>query len=465
MIESRPPARSLLPPIGASVYLLGIAGAGMSGLAALLASEGYRVTGADRVLTPEARRLEAIGATLSEETDTGPVRRADVVIHTSAAPADHPVLLAARTAGVPILKRARAMGALLNARRLVAIAGTHGKTTVTAMTARVAEAGGLDPIALVGGRVAAWDGNARIGSGPIAVVEADEYDRSFLELDPSLAVVTSMEPEHMECYAGTDDLQASFREFAARAEMRDGILACADAPGATAAVAGLGATATYGLAPEAHYRVRVLERDGRSQLCRLSGPHGEFDFGLGAPGDHNAQNAGAALTAGLMLGISGDVLRGSLEDFTGVDRRLQVVGGRSGRIIVDDYAHHPTEVRASLSAVRRAWPGRTVLAVFQPHLYSRTRDMAADFADALGAADGAVVLPIYPARERPIEGVTSHLVAEASGATVLEVAVDEVPDWIDGSPTDAVVVFMGAGDVTDLARRVAGPGGGQRVGD
>ena len=219
MAEHRPPTRDALPPPGASVYLLGIAGAGMSGLAVLLAAQGYRVSGSDAQLTPESRNLERHGVRLVDSRDTEAAARSDLVVHTSAAPADHPVLVAASAAGVPILKRARAMGALLNDRRLIAISGTHGKTTVTAMTARVAAAGGFDPMVLVGGRVDEWDGNARVGSG-IAIAEADEYDRSFLQLDPSLAVITSVEPEHLECYRDLDHLRDSFREFAARASER-----------------------------------------------------------------------------------------------------------------------------------------------------------------------------------------------------------------------------------------------------
>lgn len=458
-MSSGPADRALLPPPGAPVYLLGIAGAGMSGLAMLLAADGYRVTGSDRELTPESRRLEALGVRLVPESDPQPATQVALLVHTSAAPADHPVLAAARAAGVPVIKRARATGALLNERHLTAVAGTHGKTTVTAMTARVAEAGGLDPIALVGGHVADWGGNARYGGGRTAVVEADEFDRSFLELDPSLAVVTSLEPEHMECYEDEADLESSFRTFAGRAESRDGILACADAPGALAAVHGLASVRTYGFSEGSDYRVEVLRRHGLGQTCRLVAPTGAFDFELGVPGRHNAQNAGAAMAAGLRLDIETTALRGALADFSGVDRRLQVLKEGDGRVIVDDYAHHPTEVAASMSAARDAWPGRPLAVVFQPHLYSRTRAMATEFAAALSGADAAVVLPIYPARELPIPGVTAGLIVRAASGSVGEVSAENVSTWVAGLRDDAVVLFMGAGDVTRLAHRVAGDGG------
>jgi UDP-N-acetylmuramate--alanine ligase len=465
MSERHLPDRTLLPATGASVYLLGIAGAGMSGLAMLLAAEGYLVTGADRELTPETDRLRDLGVRLWPETATQPAVEAELVVYTSAVAPGHPVLAAARTAGVSSLKRARAMGALLNARRLVAVGGTHGKTTVTAMTARIAEAGGLDPIALVGGRVAAWNGNARAGAGVVAVAEADEYDRSFLELDPSLAVVTSVEPEHMECYDGPSDLVAAFREFAGRASERDGILACAEGPGIPETLRGLGGVHTYGLGPAADYRVEVVARDGARQTCRFTGQDMMFSFELGAPGDHNAQNAGAALAAGLRLGVGVTELADSLVGFTGVDRRMQVLGSRCGRTIVDDYAHHPTEVRASLAAARNAWPGRPIAVVFQPHLYSRTRDMALDFAAALAGADAAAVLPVYPAREQPIPGVTSKLLAEPAGGRIRVVSPDEAADWVDELADEAVVVFMGAGDVTRLAHAVCGSEDRVDVGD
>ncbi len=216
MTDAQLPGRQLLPPAGARVFFLGIAGAGMSGLARLFAARGFDVSGSDATLTPEARRLSHHGIALVEEDEAARVRDADLVVYTSAAPEDHPVLEAARRAGVPVLKRARAMGALLNDRALVGVSGTHGKTTVTAMTARVVERGGLDPVVLVGGRVQDWDGNARVGTGP-AIAEADEYDRSFLQLSPSLAVVTSVELEHLECYESPEHLVSSFRSFAALA--------------------------------------------------------------------------------------------------------------------------------------------------------------------------------------------------------------------------------------------------------
>jgi UDP-N-acetylmuramate--alanine ligase len=427
----------------------------MRGLAVLLAGEGYRLTGSDR--DPDAAvSLEAIGIRVFSEEDPRPVREAELVVFSSALAHDHPALEAARAAGVPTLKRATAMGALVNDRRLAAVAGTHGKTTLTAMLALLAEAGGLRPSALVGGTMPAWRANARVGEGELAVVEADEYDRSFLELDPELAVVTSVEPEHLECYDDFADLRASFVRFAGRAACREGALVCADSESALEIGANVGAHRSYGFAPTADYRVQVVDRRGSGQRCLLEGPEGGFVFELGTPGDHNAQNACGALAAALLLGVSPEPLGDTLSGFRGVERRLQILTERNGRAVVDDYAHHPTEVLASIAALRASYPGLRLAVVFQPHLYSRTRALAPDFAEALATADVAFVLPVYPAREQPIAGVDSGLIVRGAPDHVREAGVEEVEAWLEGESAGLVVAFMGAGDVTELAHRAAG---------
>lgn len=455
MAETVLPGRVDLPPVPGSVHLVGAGGAGMRGLARLLAAEGYRLTGSDRDPSA-ARALVLEGLEVHAEDDAGPAGAADLVVYSAAVSLDHPALVAARAHGVPTMKRARAMAALLNDRRLAAVAGTHGKTTVTAMLAIAAESAGLAPSALVGGRVPAWKGHARVGQGRLAVVEADEYDRSFLELDPSLAVVTSIEPEHLECYRDLKDLRGAFVEFAARAAGREGILVCADDPGARELADLVEGGAFYGRSPEAEYRVEILARERGVQRCRLIAPRVDFEFEVAVPGEHNAQNACGALSAALMLGASPDRLASSLRAFRGVERRLQQLSDQGGRAIVDDYAHHPTEVRASIAALRAAYPGRRVAVVFQPHLYSRTHALAAEFGSALSEADDALVLPIYPAREKPMAGVTSALIVDRAAPRVREANGDEVLPWLTALDGEVVVAFMGAGDVTDLAQRAAG---------
>jgi UDP-N-acetylmuramate--alanine ligase len=452
MTESRI-ARSADLPLAGSVFLLGIAGAGMRALALALLDRGCAVAGSDRDAAAAADLAER-GIRLQPESNVEAIAAADLVIYSSALADDHPALAAARAAGVPTMKRARALGALVNDHRLAAVAGTHGKTTVTTMLALATEAAAMDPLALAGGRVAAWDANCRLGAGDLAVVEADEYDRSFLELDPDLAIVTSMEAEHLDIYGDAAALEEAFGEFVGRAEQ---VLLCADDPGAGRLdryVREDAEVRTYGFASAAAYRLEVVDADRGGQSCRLHAAGATIPFRLGAPGAHNAQNAAAALAAATWLGAAPTPLATALEDFRGADRRLQVLHESADLVIVDDYAHHPTEVRAGIEALRSAWPGRHLVVVFQPHLYSRTRDQAAGFADALARADRGLVLPIYPARETPIPGVTRDLVLSA-GRRGLEALEPENAVELVAADRPTVLAFMGAGDVTTLAHQAA----------
>ena len=443
------PTRADLPEAGQSVFLLGIAGAGMRALALALVSAGYSVSGSDRD-GEAAQDLVEQGITIVPESEASGVANAALVIYSSALPDDHVALEAARSAGVPTMKRARALGALVNDRSLAAVAGTHGKTTVTAMLAIAAARSGLDPLALVGGHVAAWGANMRPGAGDLAVVEADEYDRSFLELDPDLAIVTSLEAEHLDCYGDVEALEAAFHTFAARANK---LLLCADDPGTIRFAGQYPLARTYGFSSDAFYRVTVVDSNRSGQSCLLYRAGEATPFRLGAPGAHNAQNAAGALAAAMWLGADPSRLADSLEQFRGANRRLQVLLDTERLIVIDDYAHHPTEVRASLEAVRSAWPARRVVVVFQPHLYSRTRDQAGAFAEALAGADTSFVLPVYAARETPIPGISRDLITSArQGINAIE--SDEVKSLLGGAEPTALV-FMGAGDVTDIAHAAA----------
>ncbi len=455
------PRRSDLPPPGAHVHLIGVAGAGMRGLGVLLLDAGYRLSGCDRAGAAALDELTERGAVLSAGHAASHVEGADLVIFSSAVPADHPELRAAAKAGVPVMKRARALAALLNERRLAAVSGTHGKTTITALAGLACSAAGLDPIVAVGGRVVGWNGYARPGAGEVAVVEADEYDRSFLDLDPSLLLISSVEPEHLDTYGTLEELERAYLVLAERARARDGVLYCADDAGARRIGGAVGGT-SYGLAADADCRVEVLAREGSRQRCRLLLAAGGWDFDLEIPGEHNAQNAAGALAMALQLASSSSgsaellkagALASAFEGFRGVDRRLQLLSDTAGLALFDDYAHHPTEVAASLMAVRRAFPERRLVAVFQPHLYSRTQAFADQFGEALGAADEALVLPIYPAREDPLPGVTSRLIADASGGGVRLASKEEALEFALAARGPIALVFMGAGDVTELAHR------------
>jgi UDP-N-acetylmuramate--alanine ligase len=453
-MSDRVPHRSDLPPGGSRVHLLGVAGAGMRALAAVLVEEGWMVSGSDRN-AGSAADLSTTGVTVVPDDDTGHAVDSALVVHSSAIAATHPARIAAERAGVPVIKRSSILGALVNDRRLAAVAGTHGKTTVTTMLGLALEAAGRDPLVLVGGHVSEWGGHARFGAGPEAVVEADEYDRSFLQLDPTLAVVTSVEAEHLECYVDEEELRSSFATFARRAVNREGVLVCNDDEGARALAERLPATTSYGFDESSDYRLQVIASAADGQRCRLRGPDLDLSFDLGAAGAHNAQNAAAALIAASRLGADARTLSGCLGHFRGVERRLQKIASRGGVTVVDDYAHHPTEVRASIAAVRSAWPAARIVAVFQPHLYSRTRDMAVEFRQALERADRALVLPIYAAREAALPGVSSGLVVRGAPGHVSLALEEEAIELVKNARRDTVFLFMGAGDITETAHRAA----------
>lgn len=446
----RPASARALPPPGARVHLLGIGGAGMRGLAALLDHAGYHVSGCDRGAADALSDLTARGIRVEHAHDAAHVAGADLLVRSSAVPPHIAEVAAAKAAGVPVMRRARALGAALDGRRLVGVAGTHGKTTITAMAGYAAAEADLDPLVLVGGRVSAWDGFGRLGAGP-AIVEADEFDRSFLELHPVVAIVSSLEAEHLDTYGDVASLRAAFADFAGRARDLGGLVYCHDDEGARALAESLGFGAGYGFGPGAWCRIEEVE----PRVCRLTWPGGRADIALRVPGRHNQLNAAAAFLATLRLG--GDAARAArgLAAFPGVSRRLERVGEWPDLKVFDDYAHHPTEVAASLAALREAYPGARLTVVFQPHLFTRTRDFAEAFAEALSAADEACVLPVYPAREPPIPGVTSALITEAvdvARAVDRDAALELVPVEGRGKEGEAVLVFMGAGDVTDLAR-------------
>jgi UDP-N-acetylmuramate--alanine ligase len=381
------------------------------------------------------------------------VQGARALVVTSAMPKDHPELLRAREAGIPVIRRAEALGEATAGRELVAIAGTHGKTTTTTMTTEVLAAAGCDPTALVGGRVAAWEGNLRAGSDALHVVEADEYDRSFLALSPTVAVVTNLEADHLDIYRDLDDIRDTFARFAARARC---IVLCADDAGANALdTPPTAEVIRYGIdSPDARLLARDLETTalGSRFAVEYDGERlGAVD--LHVPGLHNVRNALAALGAGLALGLEVPAMAAGLGRFGGVERRFQRLGEVRDVAIVDDYAHHPTEIAATIAAARATFPGRRLLCAFQPHLFSRTRDFAREFGEALAEADVVFLTEIYAAREQPMDGVTSGLVADAVGAAGGRVHWrgdrDALAEAIAGEARAGdVALLMGAGDIT-----------------
>jgi UDP-N-acetylmuramate--alanine ligase len=435
------------------IHFVGIAGAGMSALAELFIRRGEIVTGCD-TSTATARDLERIGIHVMHGHDPSHVEGAKEIVVTSAVRRDHPELERARELGIVVTRRAEALGRAVSGGTLIGVAGTHGKTTTTVMTTQALASAGLNPTGIVGGRVGAWNGNLSDGGENLFVVEADEYDRSFHALAPSVAVVTNMEADHLDIYpGGIDEIRIAFAQFVRDAQT---IVLCADDAGASSIpVPNTAEVIRYGTSsPNARLIATAIESVGGGSRyeCYYDGRK-LGDVTLAVPGDHNIRNSLAAIASGIALGATVPAMAAGLAAFTGVERRFQRLGDVNGVTIVDDYAHHPTEIEATLQAARTAFPHRRIIAAFQPHLYSRTRDFHSDFARALGHADVVFLCDIYPAREQPIEGVTSSLIASPMRDS------GKAPAW-EGPRTDAaraladfvgegdVVITVGAGDIT-----------------
>lgn len=436
------------------VHFIGIAGAGMSALAELLRRRGVRVSGCDAAASSGfGDDLMHRGIPIATAHDPSHVEGVRAVVVTSAMPRDHAELVRARDCGIPVLRRAEALGAVVNAGVLVAVAGTHGKTTTTAMITDALETAGLSPTGLAGGRVGAWRGNLHYGGDRLFVVEADEYDRSFLALQPTVAVVTNVEADHLDVYQNLDAITEAFETFLAPARA---VVLCADDRGANGLrVRSSCEVLRYGIdAPGA--RVVASELTPTEGRLRFVVSFDGVQLGsvmLRVPGVHNVRNALAAIASGLGLGTSVDAMRAGLERFEGVERRFQRLGSAAGIDVVDDYAHHPTEIAATLDAARATFPGRRLLVAFQPHLYSRTRDFASAFGSALVRADAIYLTEIYPAREQPIAGVTSTLIADACRASGQNVTWQGSRDALATALAETakegdVVLTLGAGDIT-----------------
>ncbi|CAN5130399.1 UDP-N-acetylmuramate--L-alanine ligase [soil metagenome] len=443
------------------VHFMGVGGAGMAPLADLLLRDGGRISGCDLRRAPATDALAARGAEVEVGHDPGHVRECAVLIVSSAVDPAHPEVAAARARGIPVLKRAEALGAVVNSGVVVGVAGTHGKTTTTALTVATLAAGGLDPTGIVGGRVPAGDGNLRHGGDRIFVVEADEYDRSFHTLSPSVAVVTTLEADHLDVYGSLGAVEEAFRVFTA-AVPADGLVAlCADDSGA-------GRLTPLVAAPVITYGTHAGSQLRAERMC-FSAAGSDFavrergrllgDVQLGVPGLHNVQNALGAVAVARHFGVAWEAIAGALAEYEGIDRRFERVGERGGVLLVDDYAHHPTELRATLAAARAAYPERRLVAVFQPHLFTRTRDFAAAFGEALAAADLALVTDVYPAREAPLPGVTGELIATAalrSGGAVEYLAERSAlpAEMLARLRPGDLCLTLGAGDLDAAAREV-----------
>src|SRR5881409_3731906 len=435
------------------IHFMGIAGAGMSGLALLARQQGVPITGCDTDPSGAAD-LAALGVEIWRGHDPEHVAGARTVVVTAAVAGDHPELERARALGVPVVRRADALSQAVAGGTVVAVAGTHGKTTTTVMVTEALAAAGRDPTGLAGGRVARWGGNARMGGRDLYVVEADEYDRAFLSLAPTIAVVNNVEADHLECYDGSVAvLEQAFAQFAGRARR---VIAGGDDAGALRVVSAVRAPVwRVGLGADADVRIAdaQLDEQGSTARIELPGGGGALALRLRVPGLHNVRNAAAALAVVHELGADLERALAALAEFTGVGRRFERVGEARGVTVVDDYAHHPTEVQATLAAARQAFPRRRVVAVFQPHLFSRTALHGDALGRALAAADVVVVAPIYAAREQPLPGVSAEVVergAARAGATTVAVReraalTERVAETVQAGD---VVFTLGAGDIT-----------------
>jgi UDP-N-acetylmuramate--alanine ligase len=449
------------------IHFVGVGGIGMSGIAELLANLGYRVSGSDARSSEATTRLSALGVDVSIGHQADNVGDVDVVVFTSAVKADNPELATARSRHIPVIARAELLGELMRLRFGIAVAGAHGKTSTTSMIALVLERAGLDPTAVIGGRLSAFGSNARLGRGAYMVAEADESDRSFLKLYPSIAVMTNIDREHMEAYGSFEDLVQAFVDFANKVPFYGSVIACGDdaelmqlRPKLTRRVV------TYGLTSElvdltaVDVRLHgfgstctVMRRQPQDATAQLLG-----ELRLQVPGRHSVQNALAAVAVGLELDVPFTDIAAGLGDFQGAERRFQHYGTVNGIQVVDDYGHHPTEIAAVLAAARAARPSRIIVA-FQPHRYSRTRDLMREFGLALAGADEVVLTDIYAASEDPLPGITVEALAAAlntSRATAARIvhAVDDVPAVLaEIARAGDLVVTMGAGSIGTVAAR------------
>ena len=454
------------------IHFIGVGGAGMSGIAEILIDSQTELTvsGCDKARGEATARLEKLGVEIHEGHAPDHLDGVDLVVISSAVNEDNPELREARRRGITVIRRAEMLGELMRLRYGIAVAGTHGKTTTTSLVGTVLTEAQLDPTVIVGGRLRLLGTGARLGKSQYLVAEADEFDRSFLRLTPVIAVITNIDVDHLDTYGTFAAIQDAFVEFASRVPFFGRLIVCLDDPNVQQILPRVAdrRIITYGFSPQAFLSAVDLETDGRTsrfgvRLRQDDRLLGRIDLGrieLPMPGRHNVLNALAAVGVGLSLKIDFDTICRAIQGFAGVHRRFEQVGTWRGAAVVDDYAHHPTEVAATLQAARQTFPVGRVLAVFQPHLFSRTRDLADAFGSSLLGADLAVVTDVYPSREAPIEGVTGELVADAARRSGHR-HVLYCPAWKDApallaehvQPGD-VIVTLGAGDINRLAQQL-----------
>lgn len=439
------------------IHMVGIGGVGMSGMAEILIHRGYKVTGSDNAQNDTTRRLEEIGATVYLGHQAENIEGADVVVYTSAVKAqDNPETKAAIEKRIPTIKRAEMLAELMKMKFGIGVAGTHGKTTTTSMIGHVAQDGLYDPTIIVGGKVHSFDKtNAVVGKGDLIIVEADEFDRTFLRLTPSIAVITNIGADHMDIYTDLEDVKNAFIDYANKVPFYGAVILCLDNQNVRSILPSLEKRIiTYGLNPQAQIRAVDIHMNQFTSTFTVTNNGNKLGaITLHSPGEHNVQNALAAIATGLELNIEFKLIKQGLERFVGVFRRFQLKAEKQDVLVIDDYAHHPDEVKATLKAANNGWPHRRVVAVFQPHLYSRTQEFYKEFGLSFFEAEILIVTDIYPSREAPIEGVTGKLIADTAKqyghkeVIYVEDKTDVTKTLKDIVKPGDIVITMGAGDI------------------
>ena len=440
------------------IFMVGIGGAGMSGIAEVLLNLGHQVSGSDLKETPVTKRLESLGATLHYGHDRNHICDVDVVVYSSAVMPDNQEIVAAREKMIPIIPRAEMLAELMRMKYGIAVAGTHGKTTTTSLVATVLAEGGVDPTVIIGGKLNIFGGNAKLGQGDFLVAEADESDGSFLKLSPTITVVTNIDTDHLDFYQNLESLQKAFEEFNNRIPFYGVNILCLDDGNIQNLIPQLKKrNVTYGLNTQADYQAREIFIKGLTSRFQVF-YHGEDlgEFMLRPPGVHNIQNSLAAIAVGRELGLEVKIIKKGIEEFRGVERRFQIQGEVEEITVIDDYGHHPTEIKVVLNAIKQVWADRRLVVVFQPHRFSRTHILFKDFLTAFYQADHLVLMDIYPAGEKPIEGVTAYALFQGikdhgHKSVMFFSDVGEIIAHLleEIKPLD-VILTLGAGDVWKL---------------
>jgi len=442
------------------IHMIGIGGAGMYPLAEILHSYGHRISGSDQVRSKSTDRLESMGMNIQYNHTPDLVQSAEMVVYSSAVQPDNQERVWAVAQGIPVVRRAEVLGDIMRTHFTVCIAGTHGKTTTTSMVGAVCNAAELYPTVMVGGMIKSKNTNAVIGKKNLFIAEADEYDRSFLALYPSVAIITNVEEDHLDCYKDIGEIQAAFIEFAQRVPFYGAVIMCADDAGVQTIIPEINRSIiTYGTENADYMITNIQFRDNETEFTVLYKGKELGIITTALSGTHNALNALAAIALANELGIPFGTIKEGFQHYDGVHRRFEVVSAENDITIIDDYAHHPSEIRATLDAAR-ARGFKRIIAVFQPHLYTRTRDFAQQFAEHLMEADNVVITGIYQSREKPIEGVSADMIVqkmENKGYTKCTyiAETDALPGYLkDRVQSGDAVIFMGAGDIGDSAKRL-----------